>query len=186
MTIGKKIGTLIACGALVAAIGAVSVSASSPFTTLRVKVEDGVKYYSADDGKTWSAEAPKRVIVTTDAHGKAVKTRGATPGNAAPGNEAPGNEAPGNRAPWKGEGGSFVKVKDGKVPDSAEYRKTRGIGKGEGVQEGGIGGPENLLGAKSLLVKVEDGVKRYSTDGGKTWSEDAPEGYSERDGIPTR
>lgn len=55
----KNMSTLIACGALVAAIGAVSVSASSPFTTLQVKVEDGVKQYSTDDGRTWSTDAPQ-------------------------------------------------------------------------------------------------------------------------------
>lgn len=60
----KNMSTLIACGALVAAIGAVSVSASSPFTTQQVKVEDGVKQHSTDDGRTWSTEAgrPSRPV----------------------------------------------------------------------------------------------------------------------------
>ncbi|WP_040205834.1 sialidase family protein [Neobacillus jeddahensis] len=33
--------------------------------------------------------------------------------------------------------------------------------------------------AKGTLSKVEDNVRTYSTDGGKTWSENAPEGAEE-------
>jgi len=39
----------------------------------------------------------------------------------------------------------------------------------------------------TLQVKVENGVRSYSTDGGKNWSQDAPEGVtvSEEDGKIT-
>lgn len=33
---------------------------------------------------------------------------------------------------------------------------------------------------KSILCKVENGVRNWSTDGGKTWSEETPEGIIER------
>ena len=38
-----------------------------------------------------------------------------------------------------------------------------------------------------LQVKTENGVQRYSTDGGKTWSQNAPEGVtvSDKDGKLT-
>jgi photosystem II stability/assembly factor-like uncharacterized protein len=145
----KKMSTLIACGALVAAIGAVSVSASSPFTTLQVKVEDGVKHYSTDDGKTWSTEAPEGVTETTDENGKVTITRGNAPA-------------------------------DGEAEGQKFYTSQHGVD--EGAQEGIIDGEAGQAG---LMIKVEDGVKLYSTDGGKTWSQDAPQGYSEHDGVST-
>ncbi|PZN07162.1 MAG: exo-alpha-sialidase [Bacillota bacterium] len=120
----KKWAVLVACVAFVVAFGVVSASASSPYTTLQVKVENGVPRYSTDDGNTWSAEAPDGVTWVTDADGKVTVTRGVAPG--------------------KEESGT---------PES--------------VVEGG---PIDISGVASLFVKVEDGVKQYSTDGGKTWS----------------
>ena len=134
----KNMSTLIACGALVAAIGAVSVSASSPFTTLQVKVEDGVKHYSTDDGRTWSTDAPEGVTETTDESGKVTITRGNAPA-------------------------------DGEADGRKFYTSQHGVDEGE--QESVIDGEAGQAG---LLIKVEDGVKLYSTDGGKTWSEPGP------------
>ena len=145
----KNMSTLIACGALVAAIGAVSVSASSPFTTLQVKVEDGVKQYSTDDGRTWSTDAPEGVTETTDESGKVTITRGNAPA-------------------------------DGEADGRKFYTSQHGVD--EGAQESVIDGEAGQAG---LMIKVEDGVKLYSTDGGKTWSQDAPQGYSEQDGVST-
>lgn len=119
----KRVGTWIACGALVATIatiGATSVSASNLFTMLQVKVEDGVTHYSTDDGTTWSTEAPDGVTATMDADGKVTVTRGNPPA-------------------------------------------------------AGEGSPTEVSGHTSLLVKVENGVTKYSTDGGQTWSEQLPE-----------
>jgi Neuraminidase (sialidase) len=45
---------------------------------------------------------------------------------------------------------------------------TRGIAPTDG------NGPTETSGQTSLLVKVEDGVQQYSTDGGKTWSKQLP------------
>lgn len=123
----KKMGTLIACGALVTVIGAVSVSASGSFTTLQVKAENGVRHYSTDDGKTWSTETPEGVTETTDENGKVTITRG--------------------KAPAEGESGTQESVAEGRL---------------------------EVSGVNSLLVKVENGVKQYSTDGGKTWSQQPP------------
>jgi hypothetical protein len=78
-------------------------------------MENGVRSYSTDGGKTWSQNAPDGVTVSEDENGK-IKII--------------------NRFPDKGSQG------------------------------------------KSLLVKMENGVRSYSTDGGKTWSEQAPEGVA--------
>lgn len=57
------------------------------------------------------------------------------------------------------EGAVRVTDADGKVT------VTRGAAPAEGDD-----GPTDTSGVSSLLIKVEDGVKQYSTDGGKTWS----------------
>ncbi|MFL0556404.1 MULTISPECIES: beta propeller repeat protein, partial [Paenibacillus] len=121
----KKLGTLLVCGALVASLGAVSASASNSFTTLLVKSEDGARWYSEDDGKTWSQEAPNGVNETIDADGKVTISRGTAPV--------------------------------------------------EGDRQGPTEGVFTHRGGVKLLVKTENGKKLYSVDGGKTWSNQAPQ-----------
>jgi photosystem II stability/assembly factor-like uncharacterized protein len=56
----------------------------------------------------------------------------------------------------------------------------------EGVQKAVNGsGPAGAPAARSVMIKEENGVKLYSVDGGKTWSRQAPDGYSEQDGKQT-
>jgi hypothetical protein len=56
----------------------------------------------------------------------------------------------------------------------------------EGAQEAvNEGGPAGAPAARSFMIKDENGVKLYSVDGGKTWSRQAPDGYSEQDGKQT-
>jgi len=143
---GKKMGALLACGALVAAIGVGSASAAATIQSLQVKIDNGVKYYSTDGGKTWSKQAPEGVTETIDTDGKVTILKG-TP-------------------PRKGEGGgSSTKAEKGDE-NKAIHTHTRGLSDG----------------ATSLMIKIENGVKLYSTDGGKTWSEQAPEGVTEKVG----
>jgi hypothetical protein len=111
----KKVGAVVLCGTLVAAIGTGTVFAANSLNTLQVKMENGVRSYSTDDGKTWSKNAPDGVTV----------------------NDKDGMLTISNGIPYKD-------------------------GEGQGI-----------------LSKVENGVRTYSTDGGKTWSEKAPAGAEE-------
>ncbi len=116
----KKVGIVFLSGALVAMIGVGTVFAadsSSPepaISKLLCKVHNGIRSFSTDDGKTWSAKAPEGVTVS-DKDGKTTISNGIPP-------------------------------KDGE--------------------------------GKGLFCKVENGVKSYSTDGGKTWSDKAPDGVT--------
>lgn len=60
-TAKKKVGAIALCGALVAAIGTGTAFAANSITSLQVKMENGVRGYSTDDGKTWSQNAPAGV-----------------------------------------------------------------------------------------------------------------------------
>lgn len=118
-TTKKKVGAVVLCGALITAIGLGTAFAANSMNSLQVKMENGVKSYSTDSGKTWSKNAPEGVTVS-DQDGKLTVSNG-TP------------------------------LKDGE--------------------------------GKGVLSKVENGVRSYSTDGGKTWSEKAPAGVEERSTI---
>jgi photosystem II stability/assembly factor-like uncharacterized protein len=165
---GKKMGALLACGALVAAIGVGSASAAATIQSLQVKIDNGVKYYSTDGGKTWSKQPPKGVNTTIDAEGKVTTTNGTPPADGQ---------------------ASLTKVEDGVKSYSTDGGKTWSHEAPEGSNEGAIGG-ENFPtftrgtpeGAADLIIKYENGVKLYSTDGGETWSEEAPQGVTETTG----
>ncbi len=112
----KKAGASILCGALVLTLGTGKAFASDVDDSIQVKNENGVITYSIDGGQTWSEDAP--------------------------------------------EGLTGFESKDGKI----KIKNTK-------ISEDGIG--------MGVQVKLEDGIKLYSTDGGQTWSEDAPEGFTE-------
>lgn len=120
-TIKRKAGAIVLCTVLVAALGVSTVFAASSVDSLQIKMENGVRSYSTDDGKTWSQDAPDGVTV--------------------------GEE-------------------DGKVTI------TKGVPPKDGEENG-------------MLIKMENGVRYYSIDGGKTWSQDAPDGVTinEKDGM---
>lgn len=115
----KKVGAVVLSGVLVAALGTGVVFAANSMNSLQVKMENGVRSYSTDDGKTWSQNAPDGVTVS-DQDGKLTISNGTPP-------------------------------KDGE---------------GQGI-----------------LSKVENGVRSYSTDNGKTWSEKAPAAAEESSTI---
>ncbi|AUS97185.1 hypothetical protein CDQ84_13430 [Clostridium thermosuccinogenes] len=122
-TTKKKVGAVALCGVLAAAIGTGAVFAANSMNTLQVKMENGVRSYSTDDGKTWSTNAPEGVTVSEE---------------------------------------------DGKITI------TKGIPPKDGDGNG-------------MLIKMEDGVRFFSTDGGKTWSQNAPEGVTvNQDGSVTK
>ncbi len=110
----KKAGAIILCTALVAALSIGTVFAASTMNSLQVKMENGVRSFSTDDGKTWSKVAPEGVTVSEE---------------------------------------------DGKITVTHGFPQQGGEGQG-------------------MLSKVEDGVRYFSTDDGKTWSKDIPVGVT--------
>jgi hypothetical protein len=60
-TTKKKVAAVVLCGTFIAAIGTGTVFAANSMNSLQVKMENGVKSYSIDDGKTWSRNAPDGV-----------------------------------------------------------------------------------------------------------------------------
>ncbi|AST58424.1 hypothetical protein BFT35_01700 [Thermoanaerobacterium thermosaccharolyticum] len=113
-TTKKKAGAIVLCTALVAALGIGTVFAANSMNSLQVKMENGVRIYSTDDGKTWSQNAPDGVTVSD---------------------------------------------KDGKITVTNGVPTKNGEGNG-------------------MLIKMKDGVRYYSTDGGKSWSQKAPKGVT--------
>jgi hypothetical protein len=170
----KKAGVALLCGALVATIGAGTALGSNSKTSLLVKMDNGVRLYSTDSGKTWSEKAPDGVTVS-DRDGKITITNGILPKD--------------------GEGkGLLSKVENGVRSYSTDSGKTWSTTAPVGAEsEAGKtsfmnGTPQSgdTFGT-SLQVKMENGVRLYSTDGGKTWSTKAPDGVtvSDKDGKVT-
>ncbi len=109
-TTKKKVGAVVLCGSLIAAMGAGTVFAANSMNTLQVKMENGVRSYSTDDGQIWSNNVPEGVVVN--------------------------------------DKDDMLTISNGIPPKDGE---------GQGI-----------------LSKVENGVRTYSTDGGKSWSDKAP------------
>lgn len=134
------------------------------------KVENGVATYSIDGGKTWTEKAPNGAeeSATIDEKGKVTNTIG--------------------NPPLESNGtGLQVKVENGVRSYSTDGGKTWSKEAPEGVTVDGKDGkdgkvtimngtPPNDGEGKGILSKVENGVRTYSTDGGKTWSEKASDG----------
>jgi hypothetical protein len=181
-TTKKKVGAVVLCGALMATIGAGTVFAANPITSLKVKMENGVRSYSTDDGKTWSQKAPDGVSVS-DKDGKVTITNGAIPKiadgknvmvkmeNGVKSFSTDGGKNWSQKVP---DGFKDIITEDGKFPMLNVAPPKDGSLKSVHIKEGN--GNE-----KSLIIKEENGVKNYSTDEGKTWSQKAPEGVTEND-----
>ncbi len=166
-TTKKKAGIALVCGILVSAVGAGAVFAN-PITSLLVKMENGVRNYSTDGGKTWSEQVPQGVTVGEDGNGKVKIT---------------------HRLPLKDgqRKNLLVKMENGVRSYSTDGGKTWSEQAPEGVRvsEDETGRvkiihrlPAKDGQGKGLLVRMENGVRSYSADGGKTWSEQAPEGVT--------
>ena len=168
-TTKKKVGAVVLCGALVAAIGAGTAFASNSITSLQVKMENGVRTYSTDGGKTWSKNVPDGVAVN-DKDGKLTISNGTPP-----------KDGEGKGILCKVENGVSSYSTDGgktwseNAPDGAEDSRT--IGKYGRITHAN-GNPSGDANGAGLQIKMENGVRLYSTDGGKTWSKNAPNGVT--------
>ncbi|SHJ35289.1 sialidase family protein [Lutispora thermophila] len=108
----KKAGAILLCTVLVAVLGAGTVFASDSINSLQIRMENGVKIYSTDGGKTWNQDILN---------------------------------------------GLTISKKDGK------FIITNGV-------------PAEDSEATEMMIRIEDGIRYYSTDGGKTWSQALPNG----------
>lgn len=166
-TTKKKVGAVFLSGALIVSIGTGTVFAANSLNTLQVKMENGVRSYSTDDGKTWNKDIPDGVTVT-DKDGIFSVSNGIPP-----------KDDKGEGILSKVENGvRTYSTDDGKTwsenaPVGAEESKSIGQ---DGKITNTIGAPSESSNATSLQIKEENGVKTYSTDGGKTWSKDASDG----------
>ncbi len=185
-TTKKKAMVAAACGTLIIGISAGAVYASNNTSTEKpeanymviqgkqasdgekslVKNENGVITHSTDDGQTWISGAPEGAVISENA----------------------------NDLPPLPEGAKSLMVKDidGKKQYSTDGGKTWSEQAPEGVEtiiEDGksttsMGGLPPIpalkegsgLHTSSVLKKDIDGKSQYSTDGGNTWSDQAPEG----------
>jgi len=171
----KKAGASILCGALVLTLGTGKAFASDVDDSVQIKNENGVITYSIDGGQTWSEDAPEGLTGFESEDGK-IKIKNANIS--------------------KGDIGISVQVK---LEDGVKLYST------DGGQTWSENAPEGLTEFKNedgkieiknanisrddiginVKVKLEDGVKLYSTDGGQTWNENAPEGveaFTKEDG----
>ncbi|BAH07707.1 sialidase family protein [Clostridium kluyveri] len=65
------------------------------------------------------------------------------------------------------------KTWSGKAPEGVNINEAKD-GTGGNLEDLSLGG----INGESLAVKVENGVRSYSTDGGKTWSKEVPKGVT--------
>ncbi|WP_273225545.1 hypothetical protein [Geosporobacter ferrireducens] len=174
-TTKKKAGAVLLCGALVATIGAGTAFAANPETSILSKIENGVRAYSTDGGQTWSENVPADMPVFNGREGtvmRGMETNGA-----------------GYMVKTKDGAGYMVKIENGTKLYSTDGGETWSEDVPEGMPE--FNGKEgNVMrmrgmgpdGGAGYMVKVENGTKLYSVDGGETWSEDVPEGMPEFNG----
>lgn len=172
----KKAAVALLCGALVTVTCAGTVFAAGSRTSIQIKMENGVKTYSTDGGKTWSNTLPTGITINEDG-----KIRGVIANLS--------KDADGKRMSLKikeADGKSLhVKMENGIKSYSTDDGKTWSEKAPEGltIGEGDIMGHTNGIAAKdafraNLAVKMVNGVRTYSTDGGKTWSENFPDGVT--------
>ncbi|WP_248929248.1 sialidase family protein [Paenibacillus hamazuiensis] len=171
-TVKKKAGVALLCGALFATIAAGTALAAELKSPLLTKTDNGVRTYSTDGGKTWG---------TNYDGAETIETKDGKPTVA--------NVLPAGGANAKG---LLIKHEDGVTLYSADGGKTWSKTAPAGFDAGGSGpatykqenGTSSIqrtsedTNGDGLLSKVENGVRTYSTDGGKTWSEEAPEGLT--------
>ncbi|MGG4441681.1 WD40/YVTN/BNR-like repeat-containing protein [Brevibacillus fortis] len=181
----KRVGmALCSVGALMLAT-ATAFAASTPQIgteiTAQVKTEDGVNLYSTDSGKTWNKTTP----ASTD---QAIKVTSFKDGVATV--EAAGDLSDADSSKSITVKDVMVKTEDGVNLYSTDNGKTwneftptstdqafkvtsfkDGIATIEAVENADLHNADNSM---DIMVKIENGVTLYSTDGGKSWNDKAP------------
>jgi len=171
----KKAGASILCGALVLTLGTGKAFASDGADSVQVKNENGAITYSIDGGQTWSEDVPEG-LTGFESEDEKIKIKNANISRDDIGT------------------GVKVKLEDGVKLYSTDDGQTWSENAPEGLTE--LENGDGKIGIKnaniskddigiSVKVKLEDGAKLYSTDGGQTWSENAPEGvdaFTKEDG----
>ena len=173
----KRAGVVLLSGVLIATIGAGTVLAANSGNSLLVKMQNGARSYSTDGGNTWSKKAPEGVTVS-DKDGKLAITNGIAP-----------EDADGKSILCKVENGVTTYSTDG----GATWNEIAPGYLIEAENEDGTfsGMVDNLPESGSIMIQKDiNGTVRYSIDGGETWSDKAPEGFTtspvENDSLPLR
>ncbi|MBN3526494.1 WD40/YVTN/BNR-like repeat-containing protein [Paenibacillus apiarius] len=135
-----------------------------------VKLENGVKLFSTDDGQTWSETAPEGMPAFNMGEQGNIKFK------------MKGDLEDGIKTKV------MVKSENGKKLYSTDDGQTWSETAPEGMPAFNMGEQGNIKfkmkgdledGIKTkVMVKVENGKKLFSTDDGQTWSEQAPEGMT--------
>jgi photosystem II stability/assembly factor-like uncharacterized protein len=164
-----KIAALIACMALVVTAGTCAAfAAANKGNTVTNMVSDteGTRY-SADGGQTWLAEDPNADPNFTADETIEVKANEET--IVATTNMVSDTE--GTR--YSADGGQTWSAKDPNADPNFTVDETIEVGAyAETIIDGDIHAP---TGEPDVLVNIDDGSTTYSTDGGKTWTDGAPE-----------
>ncbi|MCE5173431.1 glycoside hydrolase, partial [Paenibacillus profundus] len=165
-TAKKKAGTAILCGALVLTLGTGTTFAADSTDSVLMKSEGGVKTYSTDGGQTWREQVSEGVLTFGNKDRK-IKIK----------NASASNDVIGTKVMVKSENGVKLYSTDGGQSwseNAPEGMPTFNPGAGNIKIKNDF---ESKDGIKTkVMIKSENGVKLYSTDGGQTWSENAPEG----------
>ncbi|WP_374966598.1 sialidase family protein [Lysinibacillus sp. RS5] len=128
---------------------------------------DGVTEYSTDGGKTWTKNAPKGAVVTKNADGSSDISVGTQPAGGVL-NIAVRQNADGVTEYSTDGGKTWTK----NVPKGAVVTKNADGSSAFSVGTRSAGGELNSFAVRQNA----DGVTEYSTDGGKTWTKNAPKG----------
>jgi len=151
LTSMKKMTMIIMCVALLLTLGVTTVSAAGGEALSQFfKIEDGNPSYSVDGGNTWIEG------MAEDSNIKYSLDDGKTWHEGLP----PGGD----------EESVMVTIGDGEMPDEQEFS---GIIVTSSCSDSEIPDEHEVT---SIEVVNEDGIQKYSTDGGKTWSEGVPDG----------
>lgn len=180
----KKMATAAICAALVLTLGATAFAANN-LDSLWGKVDDnGAFQYSTDGGKTWGDKTPEGYTASSKDGVYTVYT-----GNG----EAP--HVDGKDLPVTEKNSIAVKQENGKTLYSTDDGKTWSEKAPEGYITSSEDGVDTIYtgsgkapdpntkdipatDVSAIAIKQEDGKTLYSTDGGKTWTEELPEGYA--------
>ncbi|BFH69734.1 hypothetical protein J27TS7_55870 [Paenibacillus dendritiformis] len=171
-TAKKKAGAAILCGALALTLGSgtTTFAAEGASDAMFVKHENGVVSYSVDGGQTWNENAPANM--------QGIKIGQMGEGNMQIKHKLASADGIKSKVMIKSENGkTLYSTDDGQTWSETAPEGMPALNKGEKgnvIIQTKVTSEEGMK--NNVMVKLENGKKLFSTDGGQTWSEQAPEG----------